>query len=1008
MTDTLTIALAQLNPTLGDMAGNANLLRAARAAAARAGADLVVATELVVTGYPPEDLILRPSFLDEADRVVRALAAETADGGPACLIGAPWRQDGTTYNAALLLDGGEVASVRLKHDLPNYGPFDEKRVFAAGPLPGPINFRGVRLGAMVCEDMWTPDVAECLEESGAEILVVINGSPFDVTKLDVRLNLAVGRVTETGLPLVYVNQVGGQDELVFDGSSFVLGADSGLCVRARSWEPDLVVTRWRRGEDRWTCETRAPRAAPAEGLAAIYAAMVVGLRDYVDKNGFPGVIIGLSGGIDSAITAAVAADALGPDRVRCVMMPSLYTSRESLEDAEEVARLLGIRLDTIPIGPAMKAFELDAGAVLHRSRARHHRGEHPGARPRHHADGALQQVRLDGAVDRQQVRDVGRLLDAVWRYVRRLLGAEGRLQDDGVRMRPLAQRHPAGRRQGTGRSRHARARHQQAAVGRASPRPEGRGHAAALSGARRHPLAPQRARHGHRRDRRRRVRRGAGRPRLAHAGERRVQAPPGPARRQDHCPVVRPRPALSHHQRVQGLEMSGDAAMRVRFAPSPTGLLHVGNARVALVNFLAARKAGGTFVLRIDDTDRARSRPEFETAIRDDLAWLGLDWGETHRQSDRLARYEAAFDLLRAAGRAYPCYETEDELAAKRIALAKRGLPPIYDRQALHLTDAERAALEGAGRVPHWRFRLVDGRTAWNDLVRGPVAMESRHLSDPVVRRADGAFLYLFASAVDDLDLAIGLVVRGEDHVANTVPQLQIVEALGGDAGAIGFAHLSLLAGADGKPLSKRDGPDGLASLAALRAAGIEPMALASYLARLGTSHPIEDAPDLDALAAEFDFASFGRAPPRFDARDLASLSAKHLRALPYDRVADRLATLGIEADAPFWDAIRANLDRIEDARDWWQVARGLVRPAVEDAAVTEAAARLLPPAPWDEFTWPAWTKAVAAETGRKGRALYHPLRLALTGREQGPEMKALLPLIGRERAAARLAGREG
>ncbi len=356
MTDTLTIALAQLNPTVGDMARNAELLRAAREEAARKGADLVVGTELVVTGYPPEDLILRPSFLDEADAVVHALAAETADGGPAYLIGAPWRQDGKTYNAALLLDGGKVAAARLKHDLPNYGPFDEKRVFAAGPLPGPMNFRGVRLGAIVCEDMWTPDVSECLEESGAEILLVINGSPFDVTKLDVRLNLAVGRVTETHLPLVYVNQVGGQDELVFDGSSFVLGADCGLCVRAPSWSDALVVTSWRRDGETWVCETRKPQAAPVEGPGAIYAAMVVGLRDYVGKNGFPGVIIGLSGGIDSAITAAVAADALGPERVRCVMMPSPYTSRESVDDAAEVARLLGVRLDSINIGPAMEAF----------------------------------------------------------------------------------------------------------------------------------------------------------------------------------------------------------------------------------------------------------------------------------------------------------------------------------------------------------------------------------------------------------------------------------------------------------------------------------------------------------------------------------------------------------------------------------------------------------------------------------------------------------------------------
>ncbi len=454
--------------------------------------------------------------------------------------------------------------------------------------------------------------------------------------------------------------------------------------------------------------------------------------------------------------------------------------------------------------------------------------------------------------------------------------------------------------------------------------------------------------------------------------------------------------------------MSAAGPVRVRFAPSPTGLLHVGNARVALVNGLAARKAGGAFVLRIDDTDRARSRPEFEAAIVEDLRWLGLDWDETHRQTDRLDRYEAAFERLRAAGRIYPCYETEDELAARRAALARRGLPPVYDRAALHLSDADRARLESEGSRPHWRLRLLGGTTGWDDLVRGNVAFDSRHLSDPVVRRADGAFLYLFASAVDDLELGITCVVRGEDHVANTAPQLQIVEALGGDAGAISFAHLPLLAGADGKPLSKRDGPDGLASLAALRDAEIEPMALCAYLARLGTAHAIEDAPDLATLAAAFDFAAFGRAPPRFDAAELASLSAKHLRALPFAAVAGRLAALGIEADEAFWLAVRPNLSRLADARDWWQVAHGTVRPVIEDKGLTDAAARLLPPAPWDEGAWPAWTKAVAAETGKKGRALYHPLRLALTGRENGPEMKSLLPLIGRERAAARLAGREG
>jgi len=362
VTDTLTIALAQLNPTLGDMEGNAALVRAARARAKEAGADLVVASELVLTGYPPEDLVLRRAFLDAAEEAANALARDTADGGPALLVGTPWRLDGKIHNAALLLDGGKVAAIRLKHDLPNYGVFDEKRVFAAGPLPGPINFRDVRLGVQVCEDMWTPDVTECLEESGAELLIVINGSPFDVEKPDVRLNLAIARVQESGLPLIYVNQVGGQDELVFDGASFAINSDFALAAHAKSWADDLVLTTWSRagdpriGSGGWRC-ANGVRVTPPDKLASIYGALTVGLRDYVRKNGFPGVIIGLSGGIDSAITAAVAADALGPDRVRCVMMPSPYTSRESLEDAAEVARLLGVRLDSISIEPAMGAFE---------------------------------------------------------------------------------------------------------------------------------------------------------------------------------------------------------------------------------------------------------------------------------------------------------------------------------------------------------------------------------------------------------------------------------------------------------------------------------------------------------------------------------------------------------------------------------------------------------------------------------------------------------------------------
>jgi NAD+ synthase len=356
MTDRLAIALAQLNPTVGGVETNADRILKAREEAARLGADLMLASELVVSGYPPEDLVLKPAFVDAAMAAVKRLAQATSDGGPAMILGSPWRDQGKVMNAAMLLESGRIASIRYKHDLPNYGVFDEKRLFASGPLPGPMPFRGVRLGVMVCEDMWTPDAAECLQESGAELLLVPNGSPFEFEKHDIRIQLALARVTETGLPLAYVNQVGGQDELVFDGASFVVNADHSLAAQLPNFRETVALTRWRRSGEGWVCE-QGPLEKPAEGLDAIYAAMMLGLRDYVGKNRFPGVLLGLSGGIDSALTAAVAADALGPDKVHAVMMPSPFTSRESLEDAAEVARLLGIRLDSVPIEPAMAAFD---------------------------------------------------------------------------------------------------------------------------------------------------------------------------------------------------------------------------------------------------------------------------------------------------------------------------------------------------------------------------------------------------------------------------------------------------------------------------------------------------------------------------------------------------------------------------------------------------------------------------------------------------------------------------
>jgi NAD+ synthase len=355
VTDRLIIALAQLDPTVGDIAGNLAKFRKARNEAAAMGADLIVSTELFVAGYPPEDLVLKPSFVAACEGAVIRFAREMGPG-PAVILGTPWRQDGKLHNAAALLDGGKIATLRFKHELPNYGVFDEKRVFAAGPAPGPIVVKGVRIGLMICEDMWTADPTEALAESGAELLLVINGSPYEREKRDERLSYAVMRVTESRLPLAYVNQISGQDELVFDGGSFVLDADRDLRVQAPDWREAVVKTEWRRREDgTWGVE-KGILTAPSEEIEAVYRAMVLGLGDYVRKNRFPGVVLGLSGGIDSALSAAVAVDALGADKVHCVMMPSRYTSRDSLEDASEVARFLGVDLRSIDIEPAVGAF----------------------------------------------------------------------------------------------------------------------------------------------------------------------------------------------------------------------------------------------------------------------------------------------------------------------------------------------------------------------------------------------------------------------------------------------------------------------------------------------------------------------------------------------------------------------------------------------------------------------------------------------------------------------------
>jgi len=439
----------------------------------------------------------------------------------------------------------------------------------------------------------------------------------------------------------------------------------------------------------------------------------------------------------------------------------------------------------------------------------------------------------------------------------------------------------------------------------------------------------------------------------------------------------------------------------VRFAPSPTGLLHVGNIRAALLNWLFARRHGGTFILRLDDTDRLRGKPEFEVAIERDLQWLGLGWDRKERQSDRLIAYDVARDALIAAGRLYPCYETPEELEFKRKRLLAQSRPPVYDRAALKLADAERARLEAEGRKPHWRFKLVSEEVRWDDLVRGPQHIDEASQSDPVLVRADGSYLYSFTSVVDDVAFGITHVIRGEDHVTNSGAQIQMFAALGAEPPV--FAHLPLLVDASGGGLSKRTGS---LSIGELRERGIEPLAIAGLLARLGTADPVEPVTSLEALIASVDFSRIGRAAARFSEEELAQLSARTLHVLPYEAMRARLAGLDADLGAAFWQAVRGNLATLADVAEWVEVVRGPVTPQLEDAGFLAEAAANLPAEPWDEAMWKAWTSALAAASGRKGRALFHPLRLALTAREKGPEMAKLLPLIGRAKAEARLRGR--
>ncbi|GLV24088.1 glutamate--tRNA ligase [Sphingobium sp. Cam5-1] len=437
-----------------------------------------------------------------------------------------------------------------------------------------------------------------------------------------------------------------------------------------------------------------------------------------------------------------------------------------------------------------------------------------------------------------------------------------------------------------------------------------------------------------------------------------------------------------------------------RFAPSPTGNLHVGNIRAALHNWLWARKSGGKFLLRLDDTDLERSRAEYADAIRADLSWLGLNWDGEEKQSDRFALYESRFDQLKASGHVYPAYETSQELELRRKVLLGRGLPPVYDRAALSLTPDQIAAYEAEGRKPHWRFKLDhDQPIVWTDLIRGEQRFDPKLLSDPVIRRADGSWLYMLPSVIDDVDMGVTHVLRGEDHVSNTATQIQMFAALG--AGLPFFAHEALLTGSEGK-LSKRLGSLGVAHF---REIGLEPMAVLSLLARLGTSLPVEPFANVEPLIESFDFAHFGRAPARFDEAELAALNQKIVHLLPYDAVSGRLPAGMNEAG---WNAIRPNLENVRQAADWWRIVTGPIEapaPDDEDDRTFLATAReMLLALDFNADIWPALTGALKERTGRKGKMLFLPLRRALTGLDHGPDMAQLLPLIGRDEALRRLA----
>lgn len=436
--------------------------------------------------------------------------------------------------------------------------------------------------------------------------------------------------------------------------------------------------------------------------------------------------------------------------------------------------------------------------------------------------------------------------------------------------------------------------------------------------------------------------------------------------------------------------------IKVRFAPSPTGYMHIGNTRTAVFNYLLAKKLGGKFMLRIDDTDTVRSKKEYEDALRDILQWLGISWDEEARQSARMARYDEIVAKLKVQGRVYACYETAEELEIMRKRLMNKGLPPIYDRQALNLSSADIARYEEQGRKPHYRFKLEPGIIEWDDMVRGHCRYDAANLADPVIIREDGSYLYHLPSVIDDADFGITHIIRGEDHVTNTASQVQMFAALGAPQPI--FAHLPLLTGREGK-LSKRLGSLGVREL---RAEGIEAMAICSFLAKLGTSEAIEPFYDMDTLAQTLDLNKLGRSQPKFDEEELKNFNTHYVRSMPYEKTFGRTGV-----DKEFFDAVKGNLTVLSDIEEWKTICHQKVKPIIEDKALTDLAASLLPQEPWTGETFNEWLSQVKSQSGKKGKELFHPLRKALTAAENGPELKTLLPLIGRTKAYARLLGQE-